>query len=626
MNDGFRVGDLSDLTSRLTTAADDLHHIAARIAHLAGGRHGILHQPSAISVARLWAEWSRATAAHAHTCQHLSDAISAAARDYHRTDTMLAGHPTPPVAGARTPAAGCHDQHAGAGADDADVGSATTEPAVQLAGMVAAGRVVAVDLDAVAHSIAQPHRLVDWSGITADAAFAAIRDLSRHVAASATAVDGLTGVFAAYGDAIWATPHRTSAVLDPQALAEQARSADQQLRTGITTWLPPHLDTRITNHPVTQEEADSAARRVDTTLLTTVDTEPAADPTTRALLTKLGNAGHAHSYRVAAGDTLWAIARRQLGDARRWRDIFHLNEGRHQPGGRQLTDPRLILPGWRLRLPAIQPSRGPAPAPVNTPRNQPARPAPGPANSPSSSGVPATPARQPDARPNHDGHGWMSPVETAIVAATVGVGIGWAAGRRHDATKPTRPPRQPRPASDAADRDGQLRRGAAAPAASRAVPETTPATPAAQGATRPRPTITPPPTPAIPTPRAAPPSAPPDAGNTMLPSAVRRWPDDLDRVGRGLVGPGAHAAARSILIDTVADRTAPHDAAGSVAAIVTAATAEQPLSSVHASGRRSSGHRRRRQHHRRAEPARPGDPAPQPHQRRPRPAAACVDR
>ena len=288
MNDGFRVGDLSDLTSRLTTAADDLHHIAARIARFSGGRHGILHQPSAISVARLWPEWSCAIAAHAHTCQHLSDAISAAARDYHRTDAMLAGHPTPAVVGARTPAAGCHDQHAGAGLDAADVGSATTDPAVQLAGMVAAGRVVAVDLDAVAHSIAQPHRLVDWSGITADAAFAAIRDLSRHIAASATAVDGLTGVFAAYGDAIWAAPHRTTAVLDPQALAEQARSADQQLRTGITTWLPPHLDTRITNHPVTQDEADSAARRVDTTLLTTVDTEPAADPTTSGTADKAG--------------------------------------------------------------------------------------------------------------------------------------------------------------------------------------------------------------------------------------------------------------------------------------------------------------------------------------------------
>ena len=47
----------------------------------------------------------------------------------------------------------------------------------------------------------------------------------------------------------------------------------------------------------------------------------------------------------------------------------------------------------------------------------------------------------------------MSPVETAIVAATVGVGIGWAAGRRPNATKPTRPPRPPWPASDAADGD-----------------------------------------------------------------------------------------------------------------------------------------------------------------------------
>ena len=71
----------------------------------------------------------------------------------------------------------------------------------------------------------------------------------------------------------------------------------------------------------------------------------------------------ADTYRVTPGDTLWAIARRTLGDARRWRDIFDLNEGRRQRDGRQLTDPRLILPGWRLRLPPTDKRPGPTTVP-----------------------------------------------------------------------------------------------------------------------------------------------------------------------------------------------------------------------------------------------------------------------
>ena len=57
------------------------------------------------------------------------------------------------------------------------------------------------------------------------------------------------------------------------------------------------------------------------------------------------------AYRVVAGDTLWDIAARYLGDPHRWREIFALNQDRPQPGGRSLTDPGLIYPGWILRLP-----------------------------------------------------------------------------------------------------------------------------------------------------------------------------------------------------------------------------------------------------------------------------------
>ena len=50
-------------------------------------------------------------------------------------------------------------------------------------------------------------------------------------------------------------------------------------------------------------------------------------------------------------DSLWAIAERYLGDGQRWGEIYQLNEGLEQPGGRALTRPELIRPGWRLLLP-----------------------------------------------------------------------------------------------------------------------------------------------------------------------------------------------------------------------------------------------------------------------------------
>jgi len=49
---------------------------------------------------------------------------------------------------------------------------------------------------------------------------------------------------------------------------------------------------------------------------------------------------------------LYGIAARTLGDTHRYREIFTLNKGRLQPDGRRLENPRIIDPGWILRLPA----------------------------------------------------------------------------------------------------------------------------------------------------------------------------------------------------------------------------------------------------------------------------------
>lgn len=58
-------------------------------------------------------------------------------------------------------------------------------------------------------------------------------------------------------------------------------------------------------------------------------------------------------YVVRPGDSLWAIAERELKDPYRWQEIWRLNEGRTMPDGERLSRPGFIRPGWRLRLPTV---------------------------------------------------------------------------------------------------------------------------------------------------------------------------------------------------------------------------------------------------------------------------------
>src|SRR5581483_5923223 len=51
---------------------------------------------------------------------------------------------------------------------------------------------------------------------------------------------------------------------------------------------------------------------------------------------------------VRPDETLWDIARTQLGDPRRWRELFDLNRDRPQPDGRRLENQDLLRPGWRI--------------------------------------------------------------------------------------------------------------------------------------------------------------------------------------------------------------------------------------------------------------------------------------
>ena len=54
---------------------------------------------------------------------------------------------------------------------------------------------------------------------------------------------------------------------------------------------------------------------------------------------------------VGHRDTLWSIAERRLGSARRWREIGVANHGVPQGDGSQLTGDHWVKPGWILTLP-----------------------------------------------------------------------------------------------------------------------------------------------------------------------------------------------------------------------------------------------------------------------------------
>ncbi|WP_182884208.1 LysM peptidoglycan-binding domain-containing protein [Microbispora sp. H10885] len=62
-------------------------------------------------------------------------------------------------------------------------------------------------------------------------------------------------------------------------------------------------------------------------------------------------AAHEPVYQVEQGDSLWEIADDKLGSPRRWKQIWKLNAGSPQPDGRRFSNPGVIQPGWKLRLP-----------------------------------------------------------------------------------------------------------------------------------------------------------------------------------------------------------------------------------------------------------------------------------
>jgi DNA-binding SARP family transcriptional activator len=76
----------------------------------------------------------------------------------------------------------------------------------------------------------------------------------------------------------------------------------------------------------------------------------------------LDSAEHARSvvHIVEPGDTLWDIAEQHLGNGGRYPDLYEASKDTTQPGGRRLTDPDLIYPGWEITIPGDRSGSTPA--------------------------------------------------------------------------------------------------------------------------------------------------------------------------------------------------------------------------------------------------------------------------
>ncbi|MCY4638776.1 MAG: LysM peptidoglycan-binding domain-containing protein, partial [Chloroflexi bacterium] len=136
-------------------------------------------------------------------------------------------------------------------------------------------------------------------------------------------------------------------------------------------------------------------------------------------------------YRVRAGDHLWGIAERWLGDGFRWVEIWERNRGREMGGGRRFTDPNVLVPGWVLELPPAVPAPDARPVPAEGaaafPPREPAVPAAAAGRDPGSP-VPAEPGADAGA-----GAQWPRSPHAALLSAAGVAVLGGAAlfvGRR----------------------------------------------------------------------------------------------------------------------------------------------------------------------------------------------------
>jgi DNA-binding SARP family transcriptional activator len=180
-----------------------------------------------------------------------------------------------------------------------------------------------------------------WTVFAVDAFMATatgIRDLRRHPAAG-------DDMLAGWGERRWG-PGRLSAVLVGAILlaVSPPRSGHLDLAATTTAAAAERSQRPPAENPGHVAEQERSPGSASSSLAATAERQTTRHDYLRP------DPGMRH-LTVRQHDNLWCIAERELGDPRRWHEIHHLNRGRLQPDGRRLTDPDLIHPGWILRLP-----------------------------------------------------------------------------------------------------------------------------------------------------------------------------------------------------------------------------------------------------------------------------------
>ena len=126
------------------------------------------------------------------------------------------------------------------------------------------------------------------------------------------------------------TPNLGGALRPQQALAGALIAAVLALGGGSPAFALTPQDT------ASAPAAVAMAQEGQTTQDTTQDTPAAAGERT---------------YTVQEGDTLWGIARDELGQGSRWGELAEQMRSTPQADGQTLADPDLIMTGWTVELP-----------------------------------------------------------------------------------------------------------------------------------------------------------------------------------------------------------------------------------------------------------------------------------
>ncbi|WP_042370569.1 LysM peptidoglycan-binding domain-containing protein [Streptacidiphilus neutrinimicus] len=144
---------------------------------------------------------------------------------------------------------------------------------------------------------------------------------------------------------------------DIAALNEGIVQSDGQSVTASTLHLMPGWTLRLPADAKPQEPAPSTHRVSEAAAMHHGGGHAAQQQED----TEHAGVSHEKVHIVQPGETLSGIAEQDLGNADDYPAIYQASRDIEQSDGRQLTDPDLILPGWRLDIPQPTPASTPAP-------------------------------------------------------------------------------------------------------------------------------------------------------------------------------------------------------------------------------------------------------------------------